>query len=628
MVMKTVNPGSLVTQQGNCTSTQLFSKLSRFNCKIGILAFFLEKCEMYEPLYLLKDRVPVVIVNHLPEETRVKMNTTVELGFEVSSDGFPKPTFQWFLNDAPLASESATFNPLVIPTFRNSDAGFYKCEITQQCRDGSFQTISTGSSKMTLENCAPFVVTEPQDLCTDPGNVIELSCMIEGNPIPRFQWYKNDYPISNEVTTILKISSAVPQHSGRYRCLATNSEGKTLTREAFVEVRLPPTSQRLRAAFSDVPTQHSASMKQALLIGNWTYDAHGLRKVRADVKTLHDILYKMEFEVISLCNLGKVEILHAADRLCELLLPDAYVVVYFAGHGIHYSGHDYLMPVDLKMNSEYSVRDLVDGNEIIARIQQRHPKLLVVLLDMCRTIPQQGINSRIADELLRQVPRDSRSNLVMAWATAENSFAYEMGYEENGIFMTYLKRAMENRNILVTDMLERLKQNFKQEIPIEAKDQMPITSSSLAEPLSLYDPVDGSVIGGSLWNDCQMLAISWKELPQKQIATIQTNGWVIHIYIQFGMMDDCFSNGLKIELTTEGYDKITFQPSIHPPVLELLEVKHQMDLKKCTITLHKLQALMEDASLVLRIAEFPNERILVHLGQPLIAVARLSANYF
>ncbi len=50
------NPGSFVTQQGNCTSAQLFSKLSRFNCKIGILAFFLEKCEMYEPLYLLKDR--------------------------------------------------------------------------------------------------------------------------------------------------------------------------------------------------------------------------------------------------------------------------------------------------------------------------------------------------------------------------------------------------------------------------------------------------------------------------------------------------------------------------------------------------------------------------------------------
>jgi hypothetical protein len=68
-----------------------------------------------------------------------------------------------------------------------------------------------------------------------------------------------------------QISSAVPQHSGRYRCLATNSEGKTLTREAFVEVRLPPTSQRLRAAFFDVPTQHSGKKRISSLFffRNW-----------------------------------------------------------------------------------------------------------------------------------------------------------------------------------------------------------------------------------------------------------------------------------------------------------------------------------------------------------------------
>ena len=95
--------------------------------------------------------------------------------------------------------------------YRNSDAGFYKCEITQQCRDGSFQTISTGSSKMSLENCAPFVVIEPQDLLSvDPGDSIELNCLIEGHPVPRFQWYKNDYPISNEVTPILKVTLYYP----------------------------------------------------------------------------------------------------------------------------------------------------------------------------------------------------------------------------------------------------------------------------------------------------------------------------------------------------------------------------------------------------------------------------------
>lgn len=72
-----------------------------------------------------------------------------------------------------------------------------------------------------------------------------------------------------------------------------------------------------------------ASTKQALLIGNWTYDTHKLEKVRADIKTLHDILDKMEFETIALCNLGKMEILNAADRFCELLLPE-YTMQYLS----------------------------------------------------------------------------------------------------------------------------------------------------------------------------------------------------------------------------------------------------------------------------------------------------------
>jgi hypothetical protein len=59
---------------------------------------------------------------------------------------------------------------------------------------------------MILGYCAPFVVTEPQDLCIDPGDLIELNCVIEGHPLPCFQWYKNDYPISNEVTPILKVT--------------------------------------------------------------------------------------------------------------------------------------------------------------------------------------------------------------------------------------------------------------------------------------------------------------------------------------------------------------------------------------------------------------------------------------
>ena len=138
------------------------------------------------------------------------INTRVELGCEVS--GFPKPSFQWFLNDVPLMSDSAILNPLVIPNFRfffwfilecihvysfhlkfmvkkmdyrNSDAGFYKCEITQQCRDGSFQTISTGSSKMSLENCAPLAAM------ADGGVRTKAPCLAR---LIATEWYDGDEP--------------------------------------------------------------------------------------------------------------------------------------------------------------------------------------------------------------------------------------------------------------------------------------------------------------------------------------------------------------------------------------------------------------------------------------------------
>ena len=86
------------------------------------------------------------------------------------------------------------------------------------------------------------------------------------------------------------------------------------------------------------------------------------------------------------------------------------------------------MPVDLVIDSDYSVKDLVDVNEIIAKIQKTCPKMLMVLLDMCRTIPTEEKNPRIRSEMPKEVPRDSRTNLVMAWATSENSSAYEVHF--------------------------------------------------------------------------------------------------------------------------------------------------------------------------------------------------------
>lgn len=101
------------------------------------------------------------------------------------------------------------------------------------------------------------------------------------------------------------------------------------------------------------------------------------------------------------------------------------MLVYFAGHGIKYS-NDYLMPVDVPADGEYSQKDLLDKNEIINCIQEKAPKLLTFLLDTCRVIPDANLNLQLYSSPPFITPLESRSNLIIGFATSENRAAYEV----------------------------------------------------------------------------------------------------------------------------------------------------------------------------------------------------------
>jgi len=153
-----------------------------------------------------------------------------------------------------------------------------------------------------------------------------------------------------------------------------------------------------------------------------------LQKVENDVCTLHSVLEdRMDFSVVSLNNLNRYELRNQVDHFCQLVIPGAYVLVYFAGHGTHYCRNDFLLPVDAPSESEYTVDDLIDKDEIIEKIQAMNPKLLVLLLDMCRKITNPSDNPLLySTSPPSEIRPEPRRNLVLGFATSETRAAYEV----------------------------------------------------------------------------------------------------------------------------------------------------------------------------------------------------------
>ena len=168
------------------------------------------------------------INKHPPARVVVKHHKSVELTCVVT-DGFPKPTFQWFFNNSQI--DDATQQTLFISDFRfekiflileiissifrfifvlllrSSNAGTYRCEVSQLCRDGTLEKLSSIDSELVLERFPPIVVKEPSCCQLKTGDFAELRFKVEGNPSPTLQWYKDDILLLHKTSTILQVKS-------------------------------------------------------------------------------------------------------------------------------------------------------------------------------------------------------------------------------------------------------------------------------------------------------------------------------------------------------------------------------------------------------------------------------------
>ncbi|OXB56742.1 hypothetical protein ASZ78_008509 [Callipepla squamata] len=331
----------------------------------------------------------------------------------------------------------------------------------------------------------PVIILNPSEQKVEVGKPLQLQCAAVGVPAPSYQWYQNGnllehqkkkklwvtLPWDGSETLATEITHTKTSDSGTYLCCASNRHGEHWTNAVDI---------------------HIATGKLALLVGNNHYQHHpNLMAPAKDVFELSLLLKQLGFQVVSLLDLNKAEMVTAVSRFLQLLEKGVYAIFYYAGHGYEHLGRNYMVPVDAPQL--YAPENCISVQRILQKMQQQQTALNLILLDTCR----KWYNPECT---LSQVqPLEPWGNIVYGYATSEDAEAYELqdGEFSSGIFMKYLKRHILQEK-KVTHMLEDVLEDLGQDPLVTGKQVMEI-KHTLKEARSLTDPICPTGAAAERW---------------------------------------------------------------------------------------------------------------------------------
>ncbi|KAM6257337.1 mucosa-associated lymphoid tissue lymphoma translocation protein 1-like [Porphyrio hochstetteri] len=423
--------------------------------------------------------------------TEQPISVSVPVGYSFTlrcrAEGRTSLQYQWFCQyqstSCPIPGGTKEDLPITAQKTQ-----LYTCRINDLYRNAVFsdwvkvevhQCVARGLPPQLWQG-EPVIVLNPTEQRVEVGKPLQLQCAAMGVPAPSYQWYRNGNLLEHQKKKKLLIPHTKASDSGTYLCCASNSHGELWTNAVDIHIG---------ACRSE---KFFATGKIALLVGNNRYQHHpNLMAPVTDVFELSRLLKQLGFQVVSLLDLNKAEMVTAVSRFLQLLGKGVYALFYYAGHGYEHSGRNYMVPVDAPQ--PYAPENCISVQRILQKMQSQQTALNLVLLDTCR----KWYNPDCA---LSQIqPLEPWGNTVYGYATSEDAEAYELqdGEFSSGIFMKYLKKHILQEK-KVTHMLDDVLEDIGQDPLVTGKQVMEI-KHTLKEARSLTDPICPSGASAEPW---------------------------------------------------------------------------------------------------------------------------------
>lgn len=207
--------------------------------------------------------------------------------------------------------------------------------------------------------------------------------------------------------------------------------------------------------------------KQALCIGNNSYvpSSSYLPSCINDANDLSNSLQSIGFQSYVGIDLDLISMASTLLQFIDSIQEGSVAIFYFSGHGAQYHGKNYLIPTNATGITAENIKfRAIDAQMIIDDMYTKKPRLIICILDCCRTDESEDSTSN--DKAARKprlirgakgglAPMGGLPSTIIAYACAANASASAKSLNNrNSLYTYYLLRHIRTPNVDIETVLK------------------------------------------------------------------------------------------------------------------------------------------------------------------------------
>ena len=225
------------------------------------------------------------------------------------------------------------------------------------------------------------------------------------------------------------------------------------------QAQKPPTAELPSSA----PTRGSGA-RRALIMGNDSYkEVAVLQNARSDARAMSKTLGSLGFEVTTHLDLTERGMKEAIRTFKSQIRGGDEVLVFFAGHGVQLGATNYLLPVDIRGQSEEQVRDeAIPLQRLLDDFQDTKARFALAIIDACRDNPFKTAGRAIGGRGLASTSAATGQMVMFSAGTGQQALDRlgPQDKEPHGLFTRVLLKEIDKPGVSI----ERLVRNVRNEV--------------------------------------------------------------------------------------------------------------------------------------------------------------------